>query len=167
MNILVTVASKHGATGEIGEVVAGVLRDAGLQAETRRPQDVASLDGFDAVVLGSAIYAGRWLEPARTFADRHGAALATRPVWLFSSGPLGDPPMPPGEPTEAASVGIRVGARGHRSFAGRLDRRHLGLLERTVTRAVRAPDGDFRDWKAIRSWADEIARELTPEEVPA
>jgi menaquinone-dependent protoporphyrinogen oxidase len=165
MNILVAVASKHGATGEIGEIVAGVLRDAGLTAETRRPQDVMSLDGYDAVVLGSAIYAGRWLDPARAFADRHATALATRPVWLFSSGPLGNPPMPPGQPAEPIAVATSLGARAHRSFNGRLDPRRLGLLERILTRAVRAPDGDFRDWEAIRAWADEIVAELTPKEV--
>ena len=165
MNILVAVASKHGATGEIGEIVAGVLRDAGLTAETRRPQDVASLDAYDAVVLGSATYAGRWLEPARAFAARHATALATRPVWLFSSGPLGDPPMPPGEPAEPIAIATSLTARAHRSFSGRLDPRRLGLLERTLTRAVRAPDGDFRDWEAVRDWADEIVAELTPKEV--
>ena len=138
MNVLVTVASRHGATGEIGELLAVALRDAGLTAEAHRPQEVVSLAGYDAIVLGSAVYAGRWLEAARAFADRHAAALATRPVWLFSSGPLGDPPVP-----------------------------SLGLLERTPTRSVRAPDGDFRDWDAIGRWAREIARQLTPEEVLA
>ena len=165
MNILVTVASNHGATGEIGEVLAGVLRDSGLTAETRRPQDVVSLEGYDSVVLGSAIYADRWLEPARAFADRHAAALATCPVWLLSSGPLGDPPMPLGEPAEPTAIATSLAAKGHRSFTGRLDRGRLGLLERTLTRAVRAPDGDFRDWEAVRSWADEIAGELTQKEV--
>ncbi len=165
MNVLVTVASKHGATGEIGEIIAGVLRDAGLGAETRQPQDVVSLDGYDAVVVGSAIYAGRWLEAARAFADRHAAALATRPVWLFSSGSLGDPLTPAGEPPELVAIAAKLAARGHRSFAGRLDRQRLGLLERTITRAVHAPDGDFRDWEDIRRWADEIVAALTPMEV--
>jgi hypothetical protein len=25
---------------------------------------------------------------------------------------------------------------------------------------VKAPDGDFRDWEAVRTWADEIAAAL-------
>ena len=67
MKILVTVASKHGATGEIGEVLAGVLRDAGLEAETLRPQDVASLDGYDAVVWGArSTPAAGWNRRARS-----------------------------------------------------------------------------------------------------
>ena len=73
--------------------------------------------------------------------------------------------MPPGEPPEPDAIATRLAARGHRSFAGRLDRTRLGLLERALTRAVRAPDGDFRDWEAIRHWAEEFARELTPKEV--
>lgn len=160
MKVLMTVASKHGATGQIGEVVADVLREAGHDVESRPPEDVSSLDGYGAVVIGSAIYAGRWMDTARRLVDRHATALATVPVWLFSSGPIGDPPMPADEPLETAAVAERLRAHGQRSFAGRLDRTSLGFLERAVTKALHAADGDFRDWEAVRTWADEIAGTL-------
>jgi len=165
MNVLVTVASKHGSTGEIGEIIAGVLRDASLVVDSRPPEGVRDVAPFDAVVLGSAIYAGRWLQPARAFVDRHADALARRPTWIFSSGPIGDPPLPAAESVEAAEIAARLGARDRRTFAGRLDRAQLGFMERAVTRALKAPEGDFRDLDAIRSWADEIAAALRTAEV--
>jgi menaquinone-dependent protoporphyrinogen oxidase len=167
MKILVTVASRHGATGEIGEVIAGVLRDAGLAVQTRPPSDVTSLDDFDAVVLGSAVYAGRWMEEARRFAQRHHEPLRGRPVWLFSSGPIGVPLAPAEESADALKLVGELTARGHQTFAGRIDPSALGWVERTITRMVKAPDGDFRDWEAVRSWADDIARALARTEVEA
>jgi menaquinone-dependent protoporphyrinogen oxidase len=167
MNILVTVASKHGATGEIGEGIAAALRACGLSIETQAPDTVTSLDRFDAVILGSAVYAGRWMDSATHFAERFATELADREVWLFSSGPLGDPPTPKEEPQATLALAARLGARGHRSFAGRLDPDQLGFFERTITRAVKAPPGDFRDWEAIRAWADEIATALADQRVPA
>jgi len=167
MKILVTTASKHGATGEIGEIIAGILRDAGLEVETHAPQDVTALDGYGAVVLGSAVYSGHWLEPARTFAEAHATDLASLPVWLFSSGPIGDPPLPEGEAAEGVALASRLGAREHRTFSGSLDRSRLGLVERAVTGVLRAPDGDFRDLGEIGAWADAIADALAREEVPA
>jgi menaquinone-dependent protoporphyrinogen oxidase len=160
MNVLVTVASKHGATEEIGAALAGVLGDAGLAVTTSAPDEVSGLDKFDAVVLGSAVYAGRWMGSASQFADRFAADLASREVWLFSSGPIGDPPLPTEEPPATVALVERLGAREHRSFAGRLDRSRIGLMERAVTRALKVPEGDFRDWEAIRAWGNEIARDL-------
>lgn len=55
---------------------------------------MTGVGGYDAVVLGSAVYVGRWLEPARELVDAHAEELAARPTWLFSSGPIGDPPKP-------------------------------------------------------------------------
>ena len=165
MNVLVTAASKHGATGEIGEVIASVLRDAGHAITTDAPEDVRSLDGCDAVVLGSAVYAGRWIDRARAFADRHEAELRVRPVWLFSSGPIGTPLAPVEESADGLRLARELGARAHRTLPGRIDPTTLGWVERTITNMVKAPDGDFRDWEAVRSWADEIATALTPSEV--
>ena len=167
MNLLVTVASRHGSTGEIGEVIAGTLRDAGHAVTTTPPETAPTLEAYEAVVLGSAVYAGRWMKEAREFADRHADELARRPLWIFSSGPIGDPPVPEGEVPEAGALADRLGARGHRTFAGRLERNRLGFMERTVTAALKAPDGDFRDVADIRAWADEIAAALKTEAVRA
>ncbi len=160
MRVLVTVASKHGATREIGEELAHALRSRGLEVAVRAPQEVATIDDFDAVVLGSAVYAGHWLRPATELAAREGDELRRRPVWLLSSGPLGDEPAAFADPPEVADITLRIGARGHRVFGGELSRGELGLAERAVVKMVRAPYGDFRNWLAIDAWADELAGDL-------
>lgn len=162
MRVLVTAASRHGATAEIAEAIAGKIRESEMEVDVLPPDAVDGVDPYDAVVVGSAVYAGHWLDPARRLVDRHAAALADRPTWLFSSGPIGDPPKPDEELVEIAPMIQRLGARDHRMFPGRLDRDALGFVERALVTALRAPTGDFRDLNAIRSWAAEIARSLRP-----
>jgi len=166
MKVLVAVASRHGATTgiaeRIGEVINRELRDRGANADVdvRTIETVTSIEGQDAVVLGSAVYMGRWLKAAREFANAHAAQLAEIPVWLFSSGPIGNPPKPDSDPSDIGSIMDLLQAKEHRRFAGRLDRRKLGFAERAVVSAVKAADGDFRDWLAIEVWAAEIAAVL-------
>ena len=160
MRVLVTAASKHGATLEVADAIADRLAAQGMDVVQRLPADVTALDEFDAVILGSAVYAGRWLDAARRFVDRLGAELRDLPVWLFSSGPLGDPLKPEQDPIDAAPMLEATDACGHRIFAGRLDRSRLGFADKAIVVALRAPEGDFRDWDAIHAWADEISRTL-------
>ena len=161
MRVLVAYASRHGATAEIAEAIGQALRDVGLEVEVIEASAVADVSRYEAVVLGSAVYVGRWLETARSLVDESGDALADRPVWLFSSGPIGDPPKPEAEQAvQIDDVSERTGARDHRLFAGKLDRSALGFGERAVVLAFRAPEGDFRDWDEIAAWAGEIARAL-------
>jgi menaquinone-dependent protoporphyrinogen oxidase len=161
VRMLVTAASKHGATAEIGEAIASALVDEGIDAEVQSPDRVAAIDDFDAVIIGSGVYAGHWLEAAKQFVGRHGAALRQRPVWLFSSGPLGDPPAPAGEAVDVAPLVESTAARGHRVFAGNLAKERLGFAERAIVKMVRAPYGDYRNWPDITDWAREIAADLT------
>jgi menaquinone-dependent protoporphyrinogen oxidase len=161
MRVLIAVASRHGATYEIAESVGRTLEDRGLEVQVARIEDVDGVSGCDAVVLGSAVYTGRWLDAAHRFATLHQDELRRHPTWLFSSGPVGDPPRPDDEAAvHVDDLIAATGAREHRVFAGRLDRGRLGLGERAVVFAFRAQDGDFRDWEAIGVWAESIADEL-------
>jgi menaquinone-dependent protoporphyrinogen oxidase len=128
MKVLVTAATKHGATAEIAATIGEVLRgEPGLDATVVPAEAVATVDDYDAVVMGSAVYAGHWLAAAKELVDRAGGALAGKPVWLFSSGPIGDPPKPEEDPVDVAEIVAAIKAREHRVFAGKLVRKQLGL----------------------------------------
>lgn len=160
MKVLVSAASKHGATTEVAATIGAALASAGVDAIVVAPSEVTSVDGFDAAVIGSAVYAGRWLDPAKDLLQGHHEALSRIPVWLFSSGPVGDPPKPVEDPLDVAPMMALVGARGHRVFAGQIDKSRLGLGERAILAAVRAPEGDYRPWAEIDAWARELAEAL-------
>ena len=158
MKILVVAASKHSATAEIADAIAAELASLG-HAARREPIESATTDGFDAVVLGSAVYMSRWMAPARDFADRHRAALAVLPTWVFSVGLAG---AQADEPATVEAKLIRaIDPIGTQTFAGRIDPALLTLRERSVTRMVKAPQGDLRDWAAVRAWAGQIHGALT------
>jgi menaquinone-dependent protoporphyrinogen oxidase len=160
--VLVTAASRHGATLGIAETIARGLQQRGLDARSARAEEVQAVDGNDAIVLGSAVYYGHWLEAANKLAEDHAAALAERPVWLFSSGPLGEPghQLRECDAIDVAALIEATNAVEHRTFAGKLDKAQLPFREKAVAVALRAPEGDFRDWGAVDAFAAEIAQRL-------
>jgi menaquinone-dependent protoporphyrinogen oxidase len=161
MTVLVASASKHGATHEIAEVIAGVLEAEGVDVECKRLEDVDTAFPYDAFVLGSAIYMGSWLRDARVFVEVHADVVGGRPTWLFSSGPIGEPPHAAApDAFDDAWLLDATHAREHRVFGGRLARRELGLAERALAGALRVPDGDFREWGDVAEWATGIAAAL-------
>ena len=162
IRVLVAYASKHGSTGEIAEAIGRVLRTPGLTVDVVPVREVTDLASYQAVVLGSALYAAHWQRDANRFVTRHLASLQQRPVWLFSSGPLdrsADGGRLPAAPSVAHST-EPIGARGHRTFGGLLRADTPGLDEQIL---ATHPVGDFRDFAAIEGWAAEIGRVLEVE----
>jgi menaquinone-dependent protoporphyrinogen oxidase len=167
VKVLITAASLHGATSEIAAALGEELSGQGLSATVIPPEAVNDVESYDAVIIGSAVYTGHWLAPAKDLVHRYLDVLASRPVWLFSSGPVGDPSGKLSQamrkdPVDVAALSTATRARGHVMFAGKLDPKMLSRPQRTALLIFRGLNGDFRDWSAIREWARSIAQELTP-----
>ena len=161
-SVLVAYASKHESTAEIAERIAAAMRSAGCDAQARPASEVDDLSGYAAVVLGSAVYAGRWRREARSFARRHAAALREMPLWLFSSGPFGaveEHPTAP-TPTVAEKLVERLGAREHVMFGGRVPTDPGNFVERAVVKNTPPEHRDARDWAAIEEWARGVAAQV-------
>jgi menaquinone-dependent protoporphyrinogen oxidase len=159
--VLVTYGSTNGSTAQIAETIAEVLRKDGLTVEALPAQSVTSVASYDAVVAGGGLYAGRWQKHARRFLRRHRRALARRPLWLFSSGPLdasaSDRDIPPVPGVKKAMA--ELDAREHVTFGGRLEEGAKGWIAGMILRSGKG--GDFRDFTAIETWAAHVADELT------
>ena len=159
--ILVAYASKHGATAEIAEAVADELRQAGHDVDCLSADQVDTLDGYDALVIGSAVYMKRWQPEARRLLKRHAKELAARPFWVFSSGPFGESPDPSwSEPPRTITRAEHLGVRDHIVFGGRLPLEPSNFMERAMVRDCPPDKRDLRDWDEIRAWAAKIGSEL-------
>lgn len=157
MRVLVTWGSKRGGTEGIARSIAEVLRQKGFEVELVASRDAMKVEGFDAAIVGGALYAGLWHRAARRFVTRRAKDLRGVPVWFFSSGPLDDsadrvdiPPTP-----QVKMLMNRAGAIGHVTFGGRLAADARGFPAAAM---AKEHSGDWRNDARIRAWAEEIAR---------
>lgn len=163
--ILVTYATKYGATAEIAEKIGQVILQAGLPTDILPTDRVSDLAPYEAIVLGSAVYVGQWRKEAASFLEANEKTMAKLPVWFFSSGPTGT-----GDPVQLMQgwrfpeaqqpIADRIKPRDTAFFHGVLDLTKLSLAEKLLIKGIKAPVGDFRDWDAITSWAKAIAAAL-------
>jgi menaquinone-dependent protoporphyrinogen oxidase len=180
MRILVAYATRHGATRGIAERISQTLEQTGLDVTIQSVEAAGSLDQYDAFVVGSAAYMGRWIDAAASFVRRNREVLASRPVWLFSSGPVGTETVDAkgrdvikaSEPREFAEFNGAIHPVDERVFFGAYDpdAEPIGLAEQLGARFMclpgireALPAGDFRDWPEIEAWAGGIAHKLQGE----
>lgn len=175
MKVLVAYGSHLGSTAGMAERIATVLGAAGLDVTLLPAAGADANDGtgvYDAYVIGGGTYGGRWHPDAVAFVRHHAEVMAAKPVWLFSSGPLGSTPASEArEPAEMADLAPLVHARAHAVFAGSydkaaLDGSELGRIERFVAKRF-IPEGDWRDWPSIEAWARSIALDLKSTQIGA
>lgn len=166
--VLVAYASRMGSTKEIAAAIGEHLTSRGFEVEVVAAAEAANARAFDAVILGSALYMGRWESDAVDYLKRQGSDLADRSTWLFQSGPSGPPEENRPTPTPRAVRRLchKLGLAAPTTFGGNLDHaRAKGRLARWVSDGDLA--GDFRDWDQIRAWADGVADQLVARRAPA
>ncbi len=177
MKVLVAYASRTGSTKGIAEFIGETLRERGIEVDVRDVGSVSSVGDYDAFVIGSAVYASHWIKEAKRFVFRNRALLASRLVWLFSSGPVGSEAKDSkgrdlrevSAPAEIDELKEAAKPRDHRVFFGALFGDRLGgalgftyrLMTRSRTVRESMPEGDYRDWKDIEAWARGIAEALS------
>lgn len=169
--VFVTYASEHGSTAGIARTIAAVLRENTFDVDLKRmeeaPDDICK---YDAIILGSAVYIGEWLPKAVDFLLKHHEKLSACPTWVFSSGPTGEEvdSLVDGQilPTDLQPLIDKLQPRDVVVFSGKIDLRRLTQHERTMVKQKGIPKGDYRDWPAIRTWAQEIAKTLKDEIKP-
>jgi menaquinone-dependent protoporphyrinogen oxidase len=161
---LLVVGSRHGSTYAIANYLSASLNKEGLNTVVAYPEDITSLDAYDVVFVGSAVYRGKWLKQMREFVDDFADEIQTKKCYLFSSGQVGKHPMP--EYDSAVHVDDileKTGAAEHALFTGELDKSKLGLAERVVAKVSKVPEGDYRNWDEIDFWAKQCASKIMSE----
>jgi menaquinone-dependent protoporphyrinogen oxidase len=158
MRTLVAYATKRGSTSEVAAAIAEAFAERGLDVDLRAAGEVEDLHGYDAVVLGGALYVGRWHADARDFLRRHRAALAGLPLAVFGMGPL---------TLELGDVeGSRKQLQRALARAPELHPVSVGVFGGVVDPSTlhfpfkKMPASDARDWDAIEAWAGEVAVKL-------
>ena len=169
-NVLIVFESKYGSTAEIADRLGANIRDAAKTATALRvtvsPAKTAPPpDGYDAIIIGSAVYIARWRKQVSGYLLRHQKTLAQKRVWLFSSGPTGS-----GDPVELLNgwtmpVKLQEAVAGIRPietivFHGAVFMDRLGFFDRLLATKVDSPVGDFRDWEMVAAFAQRIAKQL-------
>jgi menaquinone-dependent protoporphyrinogen oxidase len=158
--ILITYASKCGATGEVAKAIADVITAKGEAVDVKRIKDVKDLSGYKAVLVGSAIRMGAWLSEAVDFVRQNQPALAKAQTSYFTVClTLKDDTAENRARAASFTEPVRAILKpvNEAWFAGMMDRNKLSLLDRLIANMVKAPEGDFRKWDLIRSWAEQLA----------
>jgi menaquinone-dependent protoporphyrinogen oxidase len=178
MRVLVVFGSQYGATEGIAGRIAEKLVAGGHEAAAMPAKKVREVAGYDAFVIGSAVYMGSWIKDVSEFVRGNIQSLAARPVWLFSSGPLGTETRDAqgkdvresAVPKEIAELEPLIHPKGHHVFYGAFDHTKLKKFAHRAVWALPAGrkllvEGDFRDWDEIDAWAGDVAAALTPARV--
>jgi len=163
--ILVAYATRYGSTAEVAEAIADELQKAGVAVDVLPVSEVQDLSPYRAVIIGSPIYMGKWLPEAQVFIEQNQQGLRSIPVAYFTVGLTvadGGPEVLRKAEASMDQVRMLVNPVDTGIFPGKLESSSLSFTDRTIIKLIRAKTGDFRNWEAVRSWAETVRQKIAP-----
>ncbi len=157
--VLVTYATRAGSTAEVAAEIGSNLSQRGFIVDVKPVKEVSSLEGYQAVVLGSAVRMGNWLPEMTAFVKANQQALNAVPVALFTVHMLNtgeDETSRTARRTYLQAIRPLLHHAEEAYFAGRMDFSRLSFLDRIIAKMVKAVEADRRDWDAVRAWAEMV-----------
>ena len=163
--ILVTYASRFGATAGVAEAIGKTLAESGAQVDVLPMREVKDLSQYRAVVAGSAINAAAWLPEAQQFMQTHRAELAQKPFAAFlvcmTLAMRNADQYRSHVATWLNPVRALVKPVSEGLFAGVLQISKIPTFSNRLKFRLSVlfgvwKEGDHRDWNAIRAWAESI-----------
>jgi len=156
--ILLVYASATGSTVEVAQAIAKTLNGRGFGVDVRPVKDNPQVDGYWAVLVGSAVQYGNWLPEAIEFVRTNQGALMQLPVGLFCvhiRNTANDEQSRRNRLTYLDGVRTLVQPVVEGFFPGRFNRQGAALmLPGLVARFI--PTTDLRNWDKIRAWSQTI-----------
>jgi menaquinone-dependent protoporphyrinogen oxidase len=159
--VLVTYASKYGSTGGVADAIGKEMCSKDVATDVVLIKNASNVSSYQGVVIGSAIYMGKWMSEAADFVKKNKDFLRHVPVAYFLVC------MTLSQPTEKNRAEVlsymdpilkavpEIKPVGIGTFAGAMDYNNLSWLNKKILKSKGTPEGDFRDWNAIRTWAQE------------
>jgi menaquinone-dependent protoporphyrinogen oxidase len=163
MRVLVVYGTKSGCTQGIAERIGEDLAKQGASVDVVAAEDAGDPSGYDAVLVGSGVRAGKWHAAARAWVESNADSFEGKPVAFYTCGMMireegkedevraYSDPVADAAGIEPVDVGL---------FAGWFEPKQFGFAERAILKMMKVEEGDFRDWDAVDAWADKVAPQL-------
>jgi menaquinone-dependent protoporphyrinogen oxidase len=154
-------------------VIGKILCQGGATVETKWVKNVKDLKNYDAIIIGSAIQYDRWMTEATEFVTANQNILSKLPVAYFFTCLVLSKQTEKAEhkamvySNKLYSLVPQVKLVSVGRFAGVLDYSKMSFFFRQIFKVISSitgvPEGDYRDWDTIRSWAKGFHYKLSNE----
>lgn len=158
--VLVAYATMAGSTEGVAKRIGDVLHARNIPVDVLEVTQVRDLSDYQTIILGSGIRGGTFFTDANAFIELNKSILEQKDTYVFLLCLTMREDTPANRLTVEGyldPIRAQIKPKSEGLFAGAYDSSKHNFMEKLVMRAMKAPEGDFRQWDQITSWAESLA----------